>query len=508
MKKRLLSSLSFFIAILLFFSCIPTGTVAKAESEYDYVNMHVASMGEFSTVVQAVYSDKFFYRDNTVYHKDLSALTLALAMAGFTAPEFYTLPEEERHPGNSNIEKTYEELTFFNDSYYNYDKPLSDVSDKVAYSFAMKYITDDNGSVDTLVTALVRGANYGGEWASNFNIYQTSLSSRENHFGFQTSANEVYESLNAYLEEHSNQIKGELKIWTTGYSRGAAVSNLLSHLINYPKEEDFLRGIFKSDNLYSYAFACTRGAYDTGEVFENDKNIFAINSPSDLIPMIPFGEWGFVSYGNSINISDTLTEGARINYDILLQNTKYIGSTPCNEEQSELFSSIAILLSEIITERTYKKFLQSLIVNLLSNIYKEGDVSSITDTSSSETDVIATLSGYLLQYSSFNLEENINNIIHAHLPEHYLAILMDAAYENTPIKMITDDSEQEVILGDLDTDGKINLSDVVIIQKNVANITDFYDYQFERADVNKDETISVLDIIIIQKYIAKLIPEL
>ncbi len=55
--------------------------------------------------------------------------------------------------------------------------PLDDTSDKVAYTLAMKYIANKDGGTDTLIAVPIRGGGYGGEWASNFNVYNSEESS-------------------------------------------------------------------------------------------------------------------------------------------------------------------------------------------------------------------------------------------------------------------------------------------------------------------------------------------
>ena len=59
-----------------------------------------------------------------------------------------------------------------------------------------------------------------------------------------------------------------------------------------------------------------------------------------------------------------------------------------------------------------------------------------------------------------------------------------------------------IILGDVDGDGKIKISDVTMIQKSAAYIVTLSDEQSISADINKDGRVNVNDATAIQKYIA------
>ncbi|MGN0503993.1 MAG: dockerin type I repeat-containing protein, partial [Ruminococcus sp.] len=60
-------------------------------------------------------------------------------------------------------------------------------------------------------------------------------------------------------------------------------------------------------------------------------------------------------------------------------------------------------------------------------------------------------------------------------------------------------------LGDVNMDGKINISDATEIQKGIAGLVSLSDYQNKLADVNKDGKSNVADATHIQKFVAGLI---
>ena len=186
----------------------------------------------------------------------------------------------------------YNELGFIDANYYNYDLPLNVSDDKAAYSFALKYIVGLNGKVDTLIAVAIRGGGYGAEWVSNFNV-----GTNGDHSGFSTSAQEVYNNLKQYIaaEKSSDKIKGELKIWNVGYSRGAAISNILGHLINKNK-------LVPTSDLYTYTFATPRGYMKDANNTVDDSNIFNIVSVNDIVPKLACEKWNFGRYGNSMGL--------------------------------------------------------------------------------------------------------------------------------------------------------------------------------------------------------------
>lgn len=82
--------------------------------------------------------------------------------------------------------------------------------------------------------------------------------------------------------------------------------------------------------------------------------------------------------------------------------------------------------------------------------------------------------------------------------------------ETTPSTEVTEGSDpivEEGLLGDANLDGKVNIKDVTLIQKYVANILDFDEVQLTLSDTNKDEKVNIKDATAIQKFIAGFIKE-
>ena len=230
------------------------------------------------------YTDDYFYAqdDGYGYSADLAKASLCLEMTTFSTNANTTWRGEGVGTAISrteNVRELLNNLNFSSIQYVNYDVPLDDTSDKVAYTLAMKYIKNKDGGTDTLIAVPIRGGGYGGEWASNFNVYNSDEKLSRNHYGFQTAANDVLSGLSDYVQSH--EIKGDLKIWAVGFSRGAAVANLLGRALNNATIGGIKPNVV---DIYVYTFATPAGASRNSAETFFDPNIFNIVSPVDLGP--------------------------------------------------------------------------------------------------------------------------------------------------------------------------------------------------------------------------------
>ena len=251
------------------------------------------------------YKDDYFYsQDNGYsYNPDLAKASLCLEMSSFstntTSTWGQTASVNTTLLRTLHVRELLQKLGFDMTSYQavNYDVPLTDTSDKVAYSMAMKYITNEDGGTDTLLAVPIRGGGYGGEWASNFHVSDRSGTLSGNHYGFDTAANGVLNGLSNYVANH--EIKGDLKIWAVGFSRGAAVANLLGRKLN-----NAALGSIKPNvcDIYVYTFATPAGASRQSSDQFFDPNIYNIISPVDLVPRVAPGAWGYTRYGTTLTL--------------------------------------------------------------------------------------------------------------------------------------------------------------------------------------------------------------
>lgn len=79
---------------------------------------------------------------------------------------------------------------------------------------------------------------------------------------------------------------------------------------------------------------------------------------------------------------------------------------------------------------------------------------------------------------------------------------------NSASKTISVAVEKSCLSGDVNSDGKITIDDVTLVQKYLASVSDFTTSQKDIADVNNDGDISIDDVTLMQKYIAGIITKL
>ena len=158
------------------------------------------------------------------------------------------------------------------------------------------------GETDIVLIAM-RGSNgTWPEWSSNFEIghhldscdpdftqYKYGVNpewrTSENHMGFDITANRVLAAADDFVAAHGLD-PDNVVYWVTGHSRGGAIANICASEL-----------IKRGQKTFAYTFACpnTTLASDASS-FEG---IFNIVNEDDLVPRLPFGEWGYTRYGVS-----------------------------------------------------------------------------------------------------------------------------------------------------------------------------------------------------------------
>ena len=285
-------------------------TLLKADFTRGTAEFHFMGNAEKTRTWQFDYDDNYFYgqEDGFGYDAALAKASLCLEMASFSAhvnSNWEKNLSADDYTRAENIRELYHTLGFDPETYQfvHYDTALTDPGDKVAYSMAMKYIQNPDGSTDTLIAVPIRGGGYGGEWVSNFHVWEDASSYGKNHTGFQKAANGVLSWLKFYVNRHKDLIKGDLKLWIAGYSRGAAVANLLGHMLNDAAMNNSMSGA-KMDvaDIYVYTFATPAGATVKSATSSYDPNIYNIVNPIDLVPHVAPLAWGFTRYGTTLTL--------------------------------------------------------------------------------------------------------------------------------------------------------------------------------------------------------------
>ena len=235
------------------------------------------------------YQDDYFIDDARAYNPSLATMSLSLAMSAFASNE---APYEKK---SKNVRKLLAETGFTNiknnDPYEA--KPLRD---SIGVAIGNKRIRED-GEEYTLLAVAVRGQGYETEWAGNL-----FLGREEEHEGFTIAKEQVLDFLDEYVDEESNDVSDNLKIWIVGFSRSAAVVNLtVGELMRRGKVGNGTE--FEQRNVYAYGFETPAGtlleyAKDGNEqplaTYENIHNIINLNDP---VPKVAPYFYDFTRYG-------------------------------------------------------------------------------------------------------------------------------------------------------------------------------------------------------------------
>ena len=311
MKRNFFLGVAAFGIIISLFACAFTDTgshkTVKSEIDTGYNGDKGAIPVTIDTVDELLEDDSF--EDATKFDEDLAIVSLVIANQTST---------EEK------IRELYSTLGFdnivCND---NYDSNSAD-----SISYCIGHFKD--GSYD-MVTVAARGLNYGREWASNFDIGESG-----DHRGFTGSANKVYDALTSYINSKykSSYDKGKVKLWLCGYSRGAAVINVLSYMVLADPSKKLN---IPQKNVFSYTFNTPKGL--TAEHATAFPNVFNIVNSADLVGYIAPEAYGMYRCGRDINLLES-KESDYKRKSTQEEEGKYINETVWYESKADSLSEI------------------------------------------------------------------------------------------------------------------------------------------------------------------------
>lgn len=400
---------------------------AAAADELRWIKVRYADSVTGESEWSFPYSDSFFASSAEVYSHRLAQSSLGLALAAFRKEG------EEK----SDVPQDYEVGTFLKEAGFSelesadYDqKPsLQTVSTMIAH----KVLRDGDGEYVLLAVA-VCGGNYGLEWMSNVSVGTTTR-----HEGFNHAAQAVNGRILMYLAEH--RLTGRMKLWVTGYSRAAAITNIVAaDMTDY--------GPFGAENVFAYAFACPRTTKD--ENAGRYKNIFNIAGKFDPVTKTPLPDWGFTRYGVTLNTPAQETDSdyalRRTRADgiyRILKGYSFLNQTEINQQIRTLFS---YLYEVIPTPETYTDNAQEDIKDLMESrsirqtgvtILKLADNRELINENNRHE--ANALMNYLLSMAwelrsaKGDLRENwyddyglTGNLVREHTPEFYIAWLFSS----------------------------------------------------------------------------------
>lgn len=244
----------------------------------------------------------FVDSDNTAYSKSLASLGVMLSADAYVDSKC-NFDGGKAATSLADYQTIYENLkcddisvTVMNKSSFEKDK--TDLANYILANHSFVY----KGAKRQVFFITIEGTNGPDQWTSNFDIGYANdtykeltgehkeWSNTKDAKGFNIAANRVLNAVNAYVSD-KKQEGAEPYYFITGHSRGAAVANILGHLINETSAD-----MKKSTFVYTYACPNT-----TTELPEKpvDENIFNFVNETDLISAIPLKGWGFGTYGKT-----------------------------------------------------------------------------------------------------------------------------------------------------------------------------------------------------------------
>ncbi len=226
------------------------------------------------------------------YNDSLATMSLCLELSAFSG---------EDGDKSGNAEKLLGDLGFKQiETNVDYNDPPG--KDTIGAVYANKKIHVDDQTY-TLISLAVRGSGYGPEWASNLTMGRSGQ-----HQGFRKAKEDVYGYLTNYIKKH--QISGNIKVWLTGFSRGAATANLIAGQLDdmaasgQGGKAKIGDCTLRPEDLYAFGFETPMGAVknDAANKGERYNNIINIVNPYDVVTKLAPGTspFNFARYGVDI----------------------------------------------------------------------------------------------------------------------------------------------------------------------------------------------------------------
>ena len=333
-----------------------------------------------------IYKDSDFTKSSFKGSKSLEILSIQVAAASLSwyGPELdqYEIDSSRNDYNIKNFLNSMKFNSIESNNYYNLEKKENSVGVIIGY----KTIIQD-GKEYTLLAIIPRSAGYKQEWAGNFTIGDGDI-----HEGFKSARDEIIRFTKKYIEK--NNITGDLKVWTTGYSRGAAISNMVGGFFAGGGIDYFGDNVrITPEDVYCYTIGTPSSIKDgtsknielsvsanrSGEDYINDTEgeafsytkggTFSVEDPmyngirniissDDAFALLPPEQWGFTRYGKIVSSSEGLySEEEALNE--LKSISEYVYGAYTNEGNRTEFS-----------EKTFD-------LKTLSIIDKESNISQI-----------------------------------------------------------------------------------------------------------------------------------
>ena len=307
------------------------------------------------------FNEDYFSEPASEYNEHLAASSACLALAGFSATNG---SDYENSPNNA--------IDFFKViGFEGYKSNEFGVKKPTTHSFGV-YLANKKIDDYTLIAITNRGAGYLAEWASNVTLGGDGAFAT----GFKEASDIYLDTLKSYSAE--NNIRGKIKIWAAGYSRGGAGTNLAIGRIDdgLLENENIISDdvTFTKDDLYAYCFETPAGkiaTFDGEKVVEKGddySNIHCVININDMVSLVGPSSWGFVRYGIDHYIPDLITD---LNFNRYIKKVKNIynnlpNSSILGEYQIDKFIFNQMFKTSVKHNRTMNRFLTAFINELSS----------------------------------------------------------------------------------------------------------------------------------------------
>lgn len=229
------------------------------------------------------YDENWFFTPSTTYQHGLTKMSIRGAVAGYGVMD-------DPHSIDTNIKYLMAGTDKNSLEFTNYESSYPDPkTNTIGYAISSKNIKNSAGKTGSLLMVTVRGGGYMDEWGGNFD-----LGTKDEHQGFNEAALQVRDGIKKYVEKYKDKLPYELKVWISGYSRGAATTNRVAKMLDDGAVEGLTR-----DNIYAFCFECPQNTTKTQSYVESDKykNIVSIVNSVDLVPKVAMSGFEFKRYG-------------------------------------------------------------------------------------------------------------------------------------------------------------------------------------------------------------------
>lgn len=418
---------------LLLAACLIAGALPCTRAEADGVRRVTVRYHVWEDSPEKSYEvdfdDSVFFSDPGVYSHALCRMSLGMALSAFR-------PTDKDGDQSGNIRSFLREAGFEAPRVDQYDKETGE--DTIGTAIALKRLTE-NGRSLTLAAVAVCGGNYRDEWLGNFKVGTPGEEEKIlYHQGFFEAASKVRDR----VEETLSGVVGEVRVWFTGYSRGAAVANLAAALL-------LKDGAVSGGDAFVYTFATPANTVDSEAGAEEYKGFYSITGMFDIVPKVPLAAWGFTRYGKTLTLPSLESDG---DYSVFFDrasawsartlNSSFFRSTLINYFLEKIVDAMGILFEE---PRDYVEKMQSRAMaiwrekgNMLEVLRLLGDVyNEISDSERFVLDNLLAEEAWqgLVQWSgtgqtdvSFS-HSLTQNLAREHDPDVYVSLVMSSGKE-------------------------------------------------------------------------------